>query len=167
MNGPDMTTEKLSLAISDKIPTLYPDTKIYRFVADNNNKHLIQDLSITYGIPFVGTTKTDLDAMVNKVRVLVGAGKLIVHPRCTNLTGCLQNGHWNKARNQFDRSKLYGHYDALAALVYLVRNLDTVTNPIPQLIGIDPHTHWINNNSQRNLTQNQLKFKQAFKPKQH
>jgi hypothetical protein len=39
---------------------------------------------------------------------------------------------------------VYGHYDHLAALVYLVRNLDQNTNPIPNNYGISARNHWIN-----------------------
>jgi hypothetical protein len=37
----------------------------------------------------------------------------------------------NKHRADIQRSQSYGHGDALMALVYMIRNIDTSTNPIP------------------------------------
>ena len=54
----------------------------------------------------------------------------------------------------FGRSKKYGHYDHLAALVYLVRGIDTNTNPIPKLYKINEDTHWINPEMKQDLSQN-------------
>jgi hypothetical protein len=111
--------------------------EVYKRIADNNNLIIINDLSVTYRMPFIPTNKEYLEEMVNKVRVWVAQGKLIVHPRCKMLLGCLRHGIWNKHRNAFERSRTYGHYDHLAALVYLIRNVDTTTNPIPALYDMD------------------------------
>jgi hypothetical protein len=99
------------------------------------------------------TSKDDLLAMVNKVRLMVSAGQIIIHPRCKQLIGCLKFGIWNKRRDAFEQSTGYGHFDALAALVYLVRNLDTWTNPIPSNFNKSQDTHFIPDDAQANLTQ--------------
>jgi hypothetical protein len=65
------------------------------------------------------------------VRIWVNAGRVIVSPKCQQLIGSLTYGVWNENRNNFDRAPLYGHFDALAALMYLIRNVDVRTNPIP------------------------------------
>lgn len=138
MNGPEMTTLNLSNDIKDKEQQL-EYTKVLLRIADNNNLHLIQDLAITYRLPFAGTSKTDLDAMINKVKIWVGQGKIIVHPRCEQLLGSLQHGKWakNKRGELFAKSKKFGHYDALAALVYLIRNVESImNNPIPVTHGL-------------------------------
>lgn len=74
--------------------------------------------------------------MVNEVRLMVQDGRIIVHPRCTQLIGCLKYGVFQDSkRNMFGRSKSYGHFDALASLIYLVRNLNKHENPIPAAHG--------------------------------
>lgn len=139
MSGPTMTTELLAKDLKFKINELQYD-KFERMVADNNNLHLIQDLSITYQLFYSPVKKTDLDAMVNKVKIMVTQGKLIVSPKCKQLIGCLRYGVWKSKEyigKEFGRSKIYSHYDALASLIYLSRVLNTTTNPIPFLTGVN------------------------------
>jgi hypothetical protein len=68
-----------------------------------------------------------------------------VSTRCKHLLGCLKYGVWDKNRKEFARSKAYGHYDHLAALIYLVRNLDRFTNPIPVDHNKPNHRAWLGN----------------------
>lgn len=110
-------------------------TDPYRRVADNSHPLLLNDLATRKaGIAFGATDKAKIHEMVGEVRVWVRFGRVVVHPRCRQLTGCLSSGIWNEQRTEFARSKVYGHYDALAALVYLIRNIDQWTNPIPDYI---------------------------------
>jgi hypothetical protein len=143
MHGPKMTTKLLAEALRAKEHNLWGDKKVYRRVADNNNPLLLQDLASLHGISFAATTKDNLDAMVNELRLYVGAGRVIIHPRCKHLIGCLKFGVWEETRRQFARSASFGHFDGLAALIYLVRNLDAVTNPIPALHDLSEDTHYI------------------------
>lgn len=173
MRGPEMTTDKLAAqikrrewelwggksdieeALCDKCKRFlldgtcrcreWDEKKLYRRVADNNNPQLLQDFSAMHGIHFRATDKDELPAMINEVRLLVKQGRLLVHPSCEMLIGCLRYGIYNdkKQKREFARSKIYGHYDWLASLVYLVRNLDTYSNPIPKSYGLDPQTHFI------------------------
>jgi hypothetical protein len=141
IKGPALTTEILKAALLDKEKETFKDLKPYRRISDNNNPMLIQDLGLIHGIHFNPTNKDELNAMVNEVRMFVAAGRLIVNPRCRELIGCLSTGIWDRQRRGFDRSKAYGHYDCLAALVYLIRNLDQNTNPIPADYGLTPDYH--------------------------
>lgn len=145
MHGPKMTTKLLAEALRAKEHDLWLDKKVFRRVADNNNPLLLQDLASLHGISFAPTTKDNLDAMVNELRLYVSAGRVIVNPRCKHLIGCLKFGVWEETRRQFARSASFGHFDGLAALIYLVRNLDAVTNPIPALHDISETTHHISN----------------------
>ncbi len=137
VSGPELTT----LTIKDEIIKIEKKTwgeqKPYMRVSDNNNPLLLQDLSYLHSIHFLPTDKGTLEEMVNTVRLMVADGKIIVHPRCKQLIGCLKYGVWDKKREKFAESKVYGHFDALAALVYLVRNLDKNTNPIPPGYQVD------------------------------
>lgn len=139
MYGPSWTTETLKHDVLTKETELWKDIKPYRRIADNNNPHLIIDLGSIHDLWFIETTKESLEAMVNEVRMFVKEGRLIVNPKCKLLIGCLKYGVWDEKRKEFSRSKVYGHFDHLAALIYLVRNLDKHTNPIPNLHGKVPH----------------------------
>lgn len=128
--------------------------KVYRRIGDNNNLIVLQDLSGIHGLSFIPTDKGALQTsnnddknmgMVNEVRLWVNSGRLIVNPRCQHLIGCLENGIWDKTKKEFARSAVYGHFDGLAALCYLIRNIDTVANPIPAHYGVSIQTHNIPN----------------------
>lgn len=114
------------------------EPKVHLRVSDNNNPLLLQDLSFLHKIHFIPTDKGRLAEMVNATKILVQDQGIIVHPRCKQTKGSLKYGVWDKNRREFAKSKVYGHFDALAALIYGVRNLDRVTNPIPQNFKVDP-----------------------------
>ena len=138
MNGPTLTTETIRRAINEKEKNLFGNLRVYSRISDNNNPLLLQDLSLGDSpIYFSPTDKSRLEEMVNHLKILVRNGGLIVHPRCKNLIGCLRTGIWDNHRDKFAQSKVYGHYDALAALIYMVRNLDRSTNPIPVDYNLD------------------------------
>jgi Terminase large subunit, T4likevirus-type, N-terminal len=137
MNGPELTTEVLRKAIREKEEALGWNDKPYLRVSDNNNPLLLQDLSYLHQIHFLPTDKGSLEEMINTLRLMIDQGRIKVHPRCKQLRGCLKYGVWDKNRQKFAQSKVYGHFDALAALVYLVRNLNKSTNPIPPSFKLD------------------------------
>lgn len=115
--------------------------KVFRRVADNNNLILVNDLNSLYELDFFPTGKDELVAMINLCREFVKDGRIIVDSRCAELIGCLRNGIWDKKREKLAKSKIFGHFDALMALVYLVRNIDQHTNPIPKHFGKTWATH--------------------------
>ncbi len=166
MNGPSWTSKTLDIAVRAKELELWgPDIKPFRRVADNNNPHLIVDLASIYNLSFFETDKESLDAMVNEVRVMVGEGKIRIHPRCKLLIGCLKYGIWDKHRKEFARDKVYGHYDHFAALVYLVRNLAKHSNPIPASHGFVNHKSWMLPIKGKEKSHNARTLEQAFTPK--
>lgn len=130
-NGTEATTKNIAAAVK-KLETELGYTAVYCRVADNNEPIVINDLNIDYGIYFAPTNKDSLAAMVNKVRLWVQSGRLVVHPRCKELIQCLEFAvYQDEKRDKFGRSKALGHYDLLASLVYLVRAIDEHTNPLP------------------------------------
>lgn len=131
INGPEMTTDKLAEDLKAREAALWPELVPYRRVSDNNNLLLLQDLGRLHGIHFSPTNKEELHAMVDEVRWWVKQERIEINPECTELIGCLRYGTWNDKRREFARSKVYGHFDALAALIYLVRNINQEENPIP------------------------------------
>lgn len=118
--------------------------------ADNNNLILIQDLNRA-GMQdgskrhWTPTAKDAVEAGVNMVRLWLKEGRLKIHPRCKFLIGTLETALWNKQRTDFDRSKVFGHADALSALIYLIRNVNTRTNPIPATFQVDLDNTFIRN----------------------
>jgi len=138
LNGHKVTSEGLATADRDKVFALGYNP-VYLRVSDNNNLALLQDLSAKHNLPFMATSKDSLVAMVNNLRVWVDGGRVIVHPRCKNLAGALKNGIWRNIKaigRDFARTQEYGHFDALAALIYLVRNVNQHSNPLPHGYGV-------------------------------
>jgi Terminase large subunit, T4likevirus-type, N-terminal len=186
VNGPDLTTRSLQGQIKNKELALWApgkeilesnleeekkidqinsmwernQAKIYLRLSDNNNPLLLQDLSHMHNIHFLPTDKGRLEEMVNTLKMLVRSGGLIVHPRCVQTIGCLRFGVWDKRREKFARSKVFGHFDALAALIYLVRNLDRSTNPIPIDFQLDNNNQLLVNSKKE--SQSVKNIKNAF-----
>lgn len=107
------------------------------------DKIVINDLSKEHGIFFNATAKDNRESAINKVRMLVAQKRIIIHPRCKNLVAHLKYGIWNKARTQFERSAEHGHYDCVAALIYMVRNVSENKNPIPPGYGTNIQEQFI------------------------
>lgn len=180
MNGPQMNTKILVGAIKAKEKELWnnldeegKETRDYngnpipyRRVSDNNWPILIQDLSSIHSLTFIQTNKDNLEAMINEVRLMVQAGQLIIHPRCKKLIGCLRYGVWDSKKKSFARSNVYGHFDHLAALVYLIRNLNKSTNPIPATHGFENHKAWLGHvKDQSSASKNARSIAKALTPK--
>lgn len=127
----------------DELRRLPVNEKVYRRVADNNNLILVNDLNSLYDLDFFPTRKDELPAMINLTREWVKDGRIKVSQNCVELLGCLRNAIWDKKREKLAKSKVFGHFDALMALVYLVRNVDVVTNPVPKHFGKNYATHAI------------------------
>lgn len=162
MNGPKMNTAILVNTIKTAEKALWgegPEQELpkdvpFRRISDNNNPLLVQDLSYLHSLPFIATSKDNLDAMVNELRIMVQNGQVIVSPRCKQLIGCLKFGVWNEKKDKFARSSTYGHFDHLAALIYLVRNLAKTTNPIPASHGHENHRSWMGHIDPHNRSKN-------------
>ncbi|MBK7497377.1 MAG: hypothetical protein IPI28_18980 [Candidatus Omnitrophica bacterium] len=141
MKGPEMTTAVLAEMIREKEKERWAtpagQRATHKRVADNDNALLVQDLNALYGLSFVATDKSALVSMVNKVRVWMSSGRIAIDPRCKMLLGCLRTGIWDDLRKKFEHSPVFGHFDWLSALIYGVRNVDAMTNPIPANYGFN------------------------------
>lgn len=147
-----------------KFPNLTDYERMRLRVADNNNLILINDLDSNYKLNFFPTSKDELPAMINALRLWVQAGRILVNPACKETLGCLKNAIWDKHKKELARSKTYGHFDALMALVYLVRNIDTNTNPVPAWHNKSYTTHAMEIKPNIAPTA-QYALARAFKPK--
>lgn len=176
MSGPSMNTELLVGAIRAKEIELWNNKENpkdangvsipFRRVSDNNWPIMMLDFSALHNLTFIETNKDNLEAMINEVRLMVQAGQIIIHPRCKQLIGCLKYGVWDSKKKKFAQSKTYGHFDHLAALVYLVRNLSKGTNPIPINHGFENHKAWLGNiKDQMGTSKNARTISTALTPK--
>lgn len=105
---------------------------------------LISDLHLEHNLSFVPTRKDDKETAINAVRIAIQRRDILINPRCVTLIAHLSHGIWNKSRTSYDRSGDYGHFDAIDALVYLVRNVQKGRNPFPRFTGGErPETHYM------------------------
>lgn len=161
LNGYDLTTPRLVKDIKEIEERLWGDKQPYKRISDNNNLHLLNDMTSLHSFHWSPVGKESLHAMVNEVRMLVGEGRLKVHSRCKKLIACLQNGLWDNNREKFARSTNLSHVDWLAALVYLIRELDKHTNPIPRTHNTSKFSHYIS----PELNQSDHPLANLFKPR--
>jgi hypothetical protein len=105
--------------------------KPYLRIADNNNVIFLNDLLYKHNLQFLPTRKDNRDAAINNMRQMLAEERIIIHPRCKTLIQHLKVGIWAKNKKDFERSAANGHFDAIPALYYLVRNLDEKRNPYP------------------------------------
>lgn len=146
--GVDITTQDIADGIRRKEKLLFTnkltgETKApYMRVMDNNNLILVNDLFVEHGLNFIPTAKDNKEAQINKTRMWLKQGKIIIHPRCRNLKYHIQMARWETTRagtrkgfqrvkTSSDGSLKANHCDALDALLYMVRNVDTTKNPYP------------------------------------
>lgn len=104
----------------------------------DRDMRLITDLQKDYGLAFIATQRDHQLQQVDQIRVAVQTGKIAIHPRCKKLISHLKNGVWKKiptkqTGNEFGRESEFGHFDLIAALVYMWRNVHKRRNPTPPL----------------------------------
>lgn len=148
--GRKMTTDDLASEIKLKELALWKGKPPYLRVADNNNIILLNDLTIKHGLTFIPTLKDNFDAALNNTRMLIKSKRILINPRCKNLIYHIEGATWNKARTKFMRSADKGHFDLLAALIYLCRNINLNKNPFPA--GFLPNAtgvHFVDNTANK------------------
>jgi hypothetical protein len=151
--APRMNSKVLADAIKEKEAKLWGELRRrgalgsytdkpqpYLRISDNDLR-LLADLRADHDLPFVATKKDDLKSQVNRLRVAIQEGRIRIHPRCKKLILHLKMGVWKKPGHLFaqgggagssDEAEL-GHFDLIAALVYLHRNVQQNRNPTPML----------------------------------
>lgn len=91
-----------------------------------------------YEINFEAITRDDVAAKVNFLREKLKKREVIINPRCTTLIKHLRNVKWkNSEKSIFARSPDDSHYDAVAALIYMIQYIDYRKNPYPSHYGIE------------------------------
>lgn len=144
LNRAGATTDVLAARVKAKEAELWGTRPVHQRWSDTNII-LLNDLVSIHKLDFIPTLKDDKEAQVAEMRVWVKSQRIEIHPRCTTLRRHLANGIWNKARTEYQRTEVDGHYDAIDALIYMVRNTPRSTNPYPAYPAeVQPSTHWIN-----------------------
>lgn len=164
LTGSKISSGRIAQEIKNKITELWPDPtwrkKVY-YWCDSNNVLIQNDMIITHNLPFVSTSKDRLaEQMVQKVRDWVFDERIQFAPKAEFTLNSCMSAWWSKGKDKFATSKIYGHYDHLAAVVYLIRNVNTNNDTLPRFAkGMNSYTHHIDvnyNNNQQNVT-NSLK----------
>lgn len=148
MRGPSMTTDWLMTSLKDKEAALLTldgreRKTIQTRVADVNNPLILSDISTMHNMHFYHPSKDRKEVMVNQLRMLVKKGGLRVNPRCKLLIATLKSAMWDEKREGFAESETLGHADAVDALIYGMRAINSTRNPIPMNYKLDPMTHFI------------------------
>jgi hypothetical protein len=132
LNGKEMTSDNLGKRIREKRNEIWNSLPIYREISDNNNLMALNDMNVKHGLNFQPTAKNTLHGMVNNLNNFFQQNRIIIHPRCVEVAGAVDSGVWDKRREKFARHPIWGHFDALAALMYLVLNLNQSRSPMPK-----------------------------------
>ncbi len=149
-------SDTIAHAIMEKENTLWSKPPKLR-IADCD-PIILSDLRSRHSLNFLKTRRDDLEAQVTALRVLITQDKLRIHPRCKQLIEHLSNGIWDTTGLKFARSGKHGHFDGVAAMVYLVRNVNTRANPTPET-QYNPATHHVPRNRNKSTG-----VKKAFRP---
>lgn len=132
-----MGSVELQAAIKEDEAKFFARNQPFLRVSDNNNPILLRDLSIQYGLVFTETAKDDLHAAVADTNRWVGNGTVEIDPECKQLIAQMQAATWNEKGTEFERTAEFGHFDLVASLVYLVRNVIPNINRVPKYYGVD------------------------------
>lgn len=166
LQGKDVHIGQIADSVLRKVEELWKpeeQTDGIAYWCDNNNVIATQDLNINYGIPFVRTSKGPLEGMVQKVKVWVYENRIKYAPAAEFALKSAESAHWSPQRDKFAQSKVYGHYDHTAALVYLIRNIEEYKNPVPVLLGVGGTEYFVSPELRRESIAQNSQLSQVFK----
>ena len=133
MKGANALT--LATSIRDKEALLWGAQKPFLRVSDVE-KRLVWDLQ-ERGVQFTFAEKEGKEDALAVLRAEIGAGRIVVHPRCKVLVETLDSGVWHVTKagekTTFERFEALGHCDAIDALLYLRRAVVPSINPYPPM----------------------------------
>ncbi len=139
--GNDMYLDKLGNDILKKEKDLWTSAttgeaiKPKKRIADNNLVAVNEIKRATnYQVTFQTADKNEKLAGINFAKIMINNEKVLINPRCKTLIAHLKNGRWASASNKdtFARCPNGSHYDAIDALVYLLKAIDFKHNPYPK-----------------------------------
>lgn len=115
--------------------------KPYKRVCDND-LIVINNLHQQNNLLFFPTDKYESHSSLNNMRMLLKDKRIIIHPRCKTLIQHLKYATWASNKKTYARDTNNGHYDAIDALKYLIRNIQTTKNPYPAGFGLGSGDNW-------------------------
>lgn len=123
------STEEIAMGVAEMLQrnNIYPQD----WYGDASGQTLI-DLNNIHKMNFLLPLKDDVDAAINDVRLKCKSSKIEIHPRCAHTIRTLSYGLWNEKRTDFLRTETLGHNDAIMAVCYMNRMMDTTENPYPE-----------------------------------
>jgi hypothetical protein len=99
--------------------------------ADEEGARTILNLRAEHELEFAPADNAAPEAQSNSLRTAFSRKQILIHPGCLDLIAHLTSARWNEQRTKWERHPKYGHYDLVAALMYLWSNIDRVTDPNP------------------------------------
>jgi hypothetical protein len=139
-----MNSAKLAALIKAKESGLWGDVKCvrsngeltaqpYRRYSDRDPR-LLGDMREIHGLSFRRAEKDTPEQAVNQLRVAISTGRIWIHPRCVQLQAHLESAVWkNEQHKAFAwQGGIFGHFDLVACLLYMWRNVNLSRNPAPQ-----------------------------------
>lgn len=153
-------TATLAQTIKEKEKILWGKKKPYLRVMDRN-PIMAQDLYDIHDLHFVETARDDKESAINNLRLMVHSKQIIINPKCKTLVAHLKYGVWDKYGRKFDRSGEFGHFDAVDALVYMVRNLNKARNPYPRNVPSTAN-HFVNPKLSSKISEQEEKLKKSL-----
>ena len=136
LQGEQISSARIAKEVKDKVKELWGEPQNCRYYCDNNNIIIQNAMIIEHRLPFVATSKGRLQEMVQKVRDWIYDGRIEFDAPAEFALKSAMSAFWTK-QGEFAQSKTFGHFDHVAALVYLIRNTDTTTDPVPNLLNFD------------------------------
>lgn len=137
--------------------------KYYKRVSDTD-LIVLNDLNVNYKTYFEPAKKYDKPAIIAQFRHAIERGRIIISPKCKNLILQMKHARWEKNKDTYKRSEIYGHFDLVDAALYLFRSIDWKRNPYPRNYNLPsgPDVHLNSNYKQENPYEFVMKM---FKPR--
>ena len=125
-------TQDIAQAIHEKEEKLWGlEKKPYMRISDVDLR-LISDLWNMHQLQFAPTRKEDSLGAINVLRNMVQTSQIVIYPHCVHLIRQLEHATWNRKATDFIRGgDVDGHFDLVAALKYMTRNINRQRNPYP------------------------------------
>ena len=138
-------TSDIAREIHDREDSLFGVRAGYRPI--DASPQVIADLNGIYNcISNKVSLKTKMRDRTLRLLEIIKEGMLVIKDTPNNrlLANEMEYALWtNWKKTDFERSRIYGHYDRLAALAYYCDTIDVLTNPTPDNFGISESTHLI------------------------
>lgn len=134
------TIKKLTDLILEKEKELWYNSLTQDFIkplkrVSDINYIVIGDIAAqsNYQLQFMPAKKDDLASAINNVRHRISGSGLIIDPKCKTTIAHLKSCKWKGTQKAtFARAADGSHFDAAAALIYLLREVNYGRNPYPK-----------------------------------